>query len=94
MKSLQTGLEVDAIQLSWSPPLVPNSVAVEYTVAYTTGTNGVSRTTTTVTTSLTWMIRAEPGELFTIAVTPNTDSGSGETVETTIGIDCEFKLEV
>ena len=89
--SLKASLSVDEIVISWSPPMATGNLSLNYTVAYTSSANGSPLTTTTTTSHQSWSIRASLGDMYSVMVTPNTNSGPGETLAITVGLDCEFR---
>jgi hypothetical protein len=83
-------VEEDGIEISWSPPASHSHGAnLSYTVAYASRLGGASRTTVTTTGSLSWRIRAELGDEYTVTVRASAESGEGE--GSTISAKVDYK---
>ena len=89
VQSLKAKVERDRISLTWTPPTAPRDFIFNYTVVYSSNSSPWSTTTTTSHQS--WSIRASLGDMYSVMVTPNTNSGPGETLAITVGLDCEFQ---
>ena len=83
-------MEEDSIEISWLPPDTLNNIPLNYTVAYTTISDVFSRTTETITQSQSWKIRGEQGDAYSVTVTPQAESGEGESATISVGIDCKL----
>ena len=90
VNQLQTQADEDGILISWSPPITPSNIIVNYTLTYS-GNGGVLVNTET-TQNLSWRIRALQGDVYTVTVAPLTDSGLGESSTIIAGVDCKFSL--